>query len=460
MALPTLEKTWQFKVNRPVGGGASNLLSQLNKQLVVEIKNALTDKITGQYGPNGTSVQIRNPTLGGLRQWEPSGGGSSIRFSPNWAGNLVGKTVQVRGCGAGEDGNFTITHQGIGGFGNYVIEYDNNGASGTVAATGSISVMAGEFSTPWVLSHSGDPGDFSTTQDDEVDRHFDGAEFTASISTWSQFILRNTVTGSEWLITGDGNSTSYDMMRCRMRTTTAPNRFTIGGSNSVANGTPNAAGGNNHRETASDAATFMTGDTDTTGAQGNYKLHVMVSDDGEETRVFVGYLGTVYLAWIDGAIKNPHPLLTAPGVTLPAFTAMRFGTNQWGFTIFNDSDQITLTSFNEPGAGPGNPSIMSPQGEQVRHVAQAYMTAEGAISSAVAQIWTGQSELSGKWEMYPIGIAQFAANVRSRVGEIKDLWWLPTGVSTGRTFPDDLSRQFIALNDMALPWNGSVLEMG
>ena len=69
-------------------------------------------------------------------------------------------------------------------------------------------------------------------------------------------------------------------------------------------------------------------------------------------------------------------------------------------------------------------------------------------------------EIEGGYAFYDMILYSSAAGARGVKGRRPDMWLGPTQVaSTGDTFPGDGSRQFIMIDALVLPWDGtSVLE--
>ena len=166
----------------------------------------------------------------------------------------------------------------------------------------------------------------------------------------------------------------------------------------------------------------------------NYRVHVHMSTDGLATRVFTqtdcvtsGFWAFERIEGADTAYVNP-------------VWAVGRGSYDWG---------TASTSY----AWLHDSAV-----QQYDAVADSwrrfYLTCEGLGSSALPEAWSGYpNEVSGKWALCPVGVAQDYNPARGRVGYLKDMWWFSTGVYHP-TFPPDGSRQLVAFNHLVVPWDG------
>ena len=85
-----------------------------------------------------------------------------------------------------------------------------------------------------------------------------------------------------------------------------------------------------------------------------------------------------------------------------------------------------------------------------------YMTSLGDGSAAFGQNQTVADELGGCWEMLECGLwaPDTDAPAAGRMGQIRDLRWVSTGMSVGDTLPQTGTLyQWMVVGDLAVPWN-------
>jgi len=167
------------------------------------------------------------------------------------------------------------------------------------------------------------------------------------------------------------------------------------------------------------------------------KLHVWQSSDGECTRWALMRDGTLRAIAIFDKPKDPIAAWLNPFIG--GFVATYNGSGYASYGTWNDNANLR--------------SRISPVTAQM----YMYLTCEGWVSGAGGQNFTVADEDTGEWPMMPIALASVTAAHRgARKGAIYDLWWGPTALVNGDTFPDDASKQFVIFDDMIFPWNGSV----
>jgi hypothetical protein len=443
MALPTLAKTWEFKTNHYVYGGY--IQDEWAQYAMCDIKDSLCDFIPrlGAYA-SGTFT-FASPTV----TYTATGN----IFDSTLVGDLVGKNVRIAGATTpGNDGEFTITAQTAN-----TLQWSN--ASGAAEAlAGSLNVRAGDFTVPWVISHTGTTT-VAGTKDDGVDRLAgDPTRLGGGTGNVGYWVIKNTVTGSWWSFSADSDYTGLGDRAARgvIRSTCAPNEMLVPTSLSVPpNGTTLEDGSYAHTEW-SNAIEWWFYDLGPVTTPFDSKLHVMMSSDGQQTRLALFKDNSSPLAWIDGIVLNPHPAWASASST-PAVTSMYTSnalSNAWHYSTFNDAAKLIGSEIDVP-AGHG----LSPTGGNEYHRTSFYATSEGYGDAAGGQNIPGVNLLSGAYDLYPIGLSTSSLERRGRLGQLPDLWWTGTDVYQGWTFPDAASRQFIAFGDLVLPWDGSIPEM-
>lgn len=97
----------------------------------------------------------------------------------------------------------------------------------------------------------------------------------------------------------------------------------------------------------------------------------------------------------------------------------------------------------------------TPAGTSVQALAS-FLTQETFNGAPISSVQTFSADLNAGWCMLPVGIYDTNIYRRGRLGDMPDIWWgAETNVLTGDTYPADGSNQFIQLNQLILPWDGS-----
>jgi hypothetical protein len=447
MPLPTLIKTWEFRTNlvSPATGVNEDTSARRHS---VSIKNALTDTIAHLYAGTAAIQLVAGTTF----RINPNPGSANTVFDPAIVGTLTTKTMRLRGMTTGaNNGDFSISaHQDLGG-GEWVLDFTIPSGGNAENIIGSVNVLSGAFTIPWEMDFCNTPGDGLGTPGDEVDRIVDWGDMTSGTGNVSSWVIKNPVTGTRWCMSGDVSSTSYIGTRMVLIQTVAPSTFTPGALTSYPRGTLDALGTEIHTVYSNNADAWF---WDTT-TDYNMKIHVMMSDDGEQTRLMASAFGLSPLFWIDGVVDNPHPEWAAGAVTPVVACMMRSQANNVAtYGNFNDTANLRASAI------PWPLTTLSRNGEDVSYLHNIYATSEGYIDGANGQKWGGANELSGEYPLYPWGLACFDVGMKGRMGELPDIWWSGTDLVNGHSFPDDNSRQFMVWADIVTPWDGSFIEFG
>jgi hypothetical protein len=86
-----------------------------------------------------------------------------------------------------------------------------------------------------------------------------------------------------------------------------------------------------------------------------------------------------------------------------------------------------------------------------------FFTGEAFNNLLIGASQTFVGELSPGYPMCPIGLYSTTSPYRGRAGDMFDIFWgAENNVLVGDTYPLDGSRQFIQLDHLILPWDGSV----
>lgn len=200
-------------------------------------------------------------------------------------------------------------------------------------------------------------------------------------------------------------------------------------------------GGTTARPTATDEFVLLSsGALGWSNLDADHVVHAMQSTDGQCTRVAVWRASTnlcTFLLFDKPA--NPTTGWTKPSVSIAT-----------GITAGYGNTYVALSSLASTIAQGYNttPMVLALTGEGA--------VSAGSILPTVVGLGDATNDFDNTWPLFPIGLASITANHKGRHGSLFDLWWRPTGVGQADTFPNDVSRQFIAMGDLVLPWNGSV----
>ena len=432
MPLPQLEKTWEFRTNEATVGTSSELSYEA---IAYQMKQMLTDTVANGF-QDGTFVNV------GGDNWEIQGITDDVMTA-----GLVGKTIKIRGSTtAANDGEYTVTAVPTSDSVRYL-----NVAGVAEAVNGSWNVLGGTLTSPWVIQHSQVASlGAGPVVNDGVDRWGTIAASAVEFDNGSYVVLRNPVTETEWMWSGvvqNGGDNAATIRMC-----TSPNYFETytGGTSTV--GYPPGNTITDINGTAASHLSFRTKEDWITASNSAHvaKLHLAISDDGKNTRMMFASFGVIAAVWFDETVSDPHPDWVAGGnpTVVSAMRNTGATSNVMTYGTLNDNASVYASEFPAVGSSP----IKRANGP-------VYMTSEGYISSANGQGQIVANELTGEWPMHPIGLVSTNLGSRSRLGYIPDMWWVSTGMAAGMTMPDDVTRQFLVLEDIAIPWDGSIPEL-
>lgn len=201
-------------------------------------------------------------------------------------------------------------------------------------------------------------------------------------------------------------------------------------------------GTQNTRPTATDQI-FLESDSSWLGYQTivfSARIHVITSTDGTGTRVLVSLSSsvsnaTVVLFWLFDQVKNPVTGWANYNVALTVDVVS--GATKWGALV----DVANI-------AGVHGTTTMN-----------MYMSSEstwwtsnqkGIVRSAHTK---ARNDFSNEWPLTPIGLVSETAGAAGRHGQLYDIWF-GANLMHGKTYPDNLTKQFAQFHDIVLPWNG------
>lgn len=188
------------------------------------------------------------------------------------------------------------------------------------------------------------------------------------------------------------------------------------------------------RPTATDEIQICTNEETGTSGYDNVHQFVWVSTDGEVTFLVSYNSNRTYVFLTVQKPKNP-----VSGWVNPWFVTVMGSSNATWHPL--TPDQLEDTGYTKAARG------------DLRY------TYEGISTLAMGEdTFTGPDDINAgtPYNLYPIGLLSETLGFRGRKGEVYDAWF--TVWNDESTMPDDLSRQFIVCDRLALPWDGSQPE--
>lgn len=92
------------------------------------------------------------------------------------------------------------------------------------------------------------------------------------------------------------------------------------------------------------------------------------------------------------------------------------------------------------------------------------LTSEGYVAHGGEVVVLGRDHTMPSddgYDIVPIGLWHSeVAGQRGHHGFLADTWWTSSALSSGTTFPNDGTKQFVVFGDMLFPWNGTRVELG
>ena len=308
--LPTLEKNWEFLNNIPVLSTAGVSLTSF-RILVHAIIGIMTDQVPGAHKFSTGSIQNPGGTTFAVNPGDTS-------FGPSIIGNVVGKKVRIRGATtSANNGDFTITAQLDTGGVVYRLHYVNaSGVAETCSGVACSYEVIGRrpFTHPWVVHHAGLASGIhiNGTPGDGINPFDAATDFTMANGNHAYVVLKNPITGTEWLIDGRSESSSQEGNWAYIRFTGGPFSFDArsGAANVLSTATPSGS--------RPDGQTFTTAYNSFYGGGSQWfngrseagtifhcVLSLQISTDGRHTRLLMAQEGVFPGFMFDEQVRNP-----------------------------------------------------------------------------------------------------------------------------------------------------------
>lgn len=166
----------------------------------------------------------------------------------------------------------------------------------------------------------------------------------------------------------------------------------------------------------------------------NTVVHVLQSTDGTQFHLFLMQSGVPRAYWNFTRPANVHPSWANP--------------NQATMVVRTTLAQAPIYGYVHEGARSLSLVGTTPCAN--------YYTGEALISALIGEYFGPPQDLDFKYPILPIGIHGESTGVRSRLGTFTDIFWGAANVQDGETYPTNLTRQFIQMGDLVVPWNGVI----
>jgi hypothetical protein len=175
--------------------------------------------------------------------------------------------------------------------------------------------------------------------------------------------------------------------------------------------------------------------TGVTSATADYSMTVAMSTDGQCRRVMIYTASNFRTLWIWDKPKNPVTGWLNPSICLMQSNGGTLVPS--AYTELTDYAQIS--------------SWIKGLGTWL------YTTTEFYGTAALGENLAYPNQVTGEWQLDPLGLASASSGRYGRHGEIFDLWYTSTALTQGVSLPSSSNRQFMVLPYLVHPWNRSVL---
>jgi hypothetical protein len=172
----------------------------------------------------------------------------------------------------------------------------------------------------------------------------------------------------------------------------------------------------------------------------NCRVHVMMSTDGQCTRIFACSSGLIGGFWMFDKLKNPRPEITYP------FIATVYGTDD----IVTSASSYTKLNMN-------GGLTMAANGISVN--ADSFLTCEGLGSNPYGNFLLDPDDLDGSLPLLPMAAACKSLGARGRYGAIYDLWFGSAVTQNGDSYDETGNRAMSTMRDLIVPSNGLMLAV-
>ena len=174
------------------------------------------------------------------------------------------------------------------------------------------------------------------------------------------------------------------------------------------------------------------------------RLHVAQASDGTIARIWAYTAGVMLGFWELAKPKNTATNWTTPWVGNNSWYKYNSGANAAQMTYTKLA--LNSTKFLWTYAGGLDSSI--------RYTGEAVGISNTEVFIGLTQNYTDDLEPGDCFPILPIGIFSETVGSRGRIGEVVDMWWVSSVLSTGDHFPSDATLTHVVLDDVMIPWAG------
>ena len=219
-----------------------------------------------------------------------------------------------------------------------------------------------------------------------------------------------------------------------------------------------------NRPTATDQVYLLGGTTSQTifpSTNTQRVFHYTQSSDGECSRLWIFEGGVNVFFWMFDKPKNPSTGWSTPHVCFAeSTTSAPDTTNVTTFSNFCGNRRFRA----------GAPAALSTVGAGHLIGATAEYYAGGTRLQNATGIGTAVNTFSSDWPVLPIGLATASYSTTNggtsgvavtnalyggKIGNIYDMWWRPSGLASGDSFPNNAAtRQYMSIIEVVVPWVG------
>jgi len=289
------------------------------------------------------------------------------------------------------------------------------------------NALVGFGNNPWTVRYSSSSV-VAGTAGDGVDRWSADSDlvWAAAASARSWIVLRQT-----------GVATNYELLlSCEAASGTGTTLMAV-----ISFSAGFTGGSTTARPTATDEQILLNG-ANWGGAASDQatRWSVMQSTDGQCTRMILCIAGVVTAYWLFEKPANPSTGWTNPSVSYMVAAAPTIGALSAQTSVLGKMRNSSTTG-NVVITCEGNASFQIPTD-----------TVYGNIAN----------EITGEWNMVPLGFESYTVGVRGRHGTFQDMWMGSTSIPTGDVYPNDgppSSAQFVQFGNLIFPWNGGAVNL-
>lgn len=452
MALPTLEKTWNFSVNNSFTGNVTTRNRNMMFQLKTDLIGLGSNPMVVKGSSDATTSGYDGPARGEMTMIP----GTDLVDGDNFIlddGVNPAVTFEYDLNGGGITGDVAIVYTGIetaDEIRDLTVQAINGAASLDITAA-----RAGSSRVVMVNDQDGVVGNNAIVEN-VTDAGFTVTGFSGGSTTGSDLWTTNTdivaVSGlgnpRSWIVLEmtSGAQILIDMATSSFAGTDPYRRIIVkfaphGGFSGDPDGT--AVTTSNPPTSFDEVAVLndVVWGSNNTGTTTNV-LHVLLDESGQHCHVLFCEAGNCLQMWLVSELLDPVPSGTFPSLhTSPRFFCREDNVNGNDFPTYVNLYDGEFAYWS-PNRGYG--SVLCA------------LSTVGSLSDALGQRFGVPNEFTGEDEFTPIGLRNNNnVGFRGRHGRVADIWYGNPNTNTGVSFPADNTHQFAQFGDLVFPWNGT-----